>query len=113
MKQWMICLAGKAKLNLWLLLTLFLCAGTCLVAIHDLSNFDNVRYRLNCVCATADSAYRRGGSERLSMVLESIDQGLGIQPRLLDLSGRDLANGADRSAWLVYLQRRGVRLPAH
>ena len=111
MKQWIICQAGKAKLNLWLLLTLFLGAGTCLVAIHDVSNFDNVRYRLNCLCAAADSAYRRGGSQCLSMVLESIDQGLGIQPRLLDLRGRDLANGADRSAWLMTIEQRRFRFP--
>ena len=96
----MIAHARRAKLNLWLLLALFLGAGTCLVAIHDASNLGVVRYQMNTLCAAADSAYWRGGPQRLSLVLESIGQGLGIQPHLLDLRGRDLANGEDRSAWL-------------
>jgi signal transduction histidine kinase len=109
--NWMITHARKAKLNLWLLLTFFLGAGTFLAAIHDVSNFGIVRYQLNSFCATADSAYWHGGPQRLSLVLDSIGQGLGMQPHLLDLNGRDLANGADRSAWLLTIGKRRFPFP--
>jgi hypothetical protein len=44
-------------------------------------------------------------------VLDWIDQGLGIQPHLVDLRGRDLADGADRSAWLTAISRRRFPFP--
>jgi signal transduction histidine kinase len=109
--NWMITRARKAKLNLWLLLAFFLGAGTFLAAIHDASDFHAVRYEFNSLCATADSAYWRGGPQRLSLVLDWIDQGLGIQPHLLDLRGRDLADVADRSAWLTTISQRRFRFP--
>src|SRR5882757_3848648 len=100
---------AQAQLSLWVLLTSFLCAGIFLVALHDLSIFDVVRYRLNRLCETANSEYRLGGRQRLSLVMEWMVQGLGLHPRLLDSSGRDLANGEDRSSWLVPGNQR--RLP--
>src|SRR5258708_4952381 len=92
---------AQAQLSLWVLLTSFLCAGIFLVALHDLSMSDVVRYRINRLCETANSEYRLGGRQRLSLVMEWMDRGLGLHPRLLDSSGRDLANGEDRSVWLV------------
>lgn len=103
--------AGKARLNLWLLLTFFLGTGIFLAAIHDASNFGVVRHQLNSLCATADAAYWRGGSQRLSLLLLWIDQGLGIQPHLLDLRGHDLADGSDRSAWLTTTSQRRFPFP--
>ena len=102
--------AGQARLNLWLLLTLFLGAGIFLAAIHDASNFGVIRHQLNNLCAAADSAYWHGGPQGLSLLLWT-DRALGIQPHLLDLRGDDLADGSDRSAWLTTASQRRFPFP--
>ena len=97
-------------LNLWLLLVLFLCGGTCLVAVNALYVLQGMKLRLANVCEAARQAHRRGGSDELLSTAQLFEQGLGIRPYLLDRNGRDLATGEDRSL-LLSNAHDGASLP--
>ena len=87
-------------LSFWLLLVLFLCGGTCLVAVNVLYFLEMIKSRSTTLCESARMAYRRGGSEELSSMARCTELAVGIRPYLLDSAGRDLATGADQSALL-------------
>lgn len=91
---------AKRVASLWLLLVLFLCAGTCLVAMDVLVGLEMMKSRLTSLCESARAAYRRGGSPELSSMARFAEVAVGIRPHLLDSNGRDLADGADGSALL-------------
>jgi methyl-accepting chemotaxis protein len=90
----------KRILDSWLLLVLFLCGGTSLVAVNVLYVLEMMKFRLASICESARLAHQRGGSEELSSMARSIELGVGIRPYLLDSAGRDLATGEDQSALL-------------
>jgi signal transduction histidine kinase len=57
----------------------------------------------------AREAYESGGAPKLSAYLDKVDRHFQIEQHLTDASGRDLATGDDRSAWLT--QRQPQPLP--
>lgn len=91
---------ARIRLNLWFLLSFFVCLGAFLLALNEMANFNSMQYQLNGLCTSANAAFRNGGPERLSYFLEWMNEGLGLQLHLLDVTGKDLASGEDRSGWL-------------
>jgi signal transduction histidine kinase len=59
----------------------------------------------------AREAYESGGAPRLKAYLDRIDRHFQIEQHLTDASGRDLATGEDRSAWLTQPQPRPLPWP--
>src|SRR5580700_3013312 len=59
----------------------------------------------------AREAYETGGVPKLKAYLDRVDRHFQIDHHLTDASGRDLATGEDRSAWLTQPQLRPLPWP--
>jgi signal transduction histidine kinase len=59
----------------------------------------------------AREAYETGGVPKLKGYLDRVDRHFQIEHHLTDTSGRDLATGEDRSAWLTQRQARPLPWP--
>jgi len=59
----------------------------------------------------AREAYESGGVPKLKAYLDKVDRHFQIEQHLTDASGRDLATGEDRSAWLTLPQLRPLPWP--
>jgi two-component system sensor histidine kinase CpxA len=97
--------------SLWLLLVLFLCCGTGLVAVNSILMFGRFRGHLTEVCAAAYDAYERGGPDSLRSVLEGSSLGPGLRIHLLDSAGRDLATGQVETG--LVLQAKSSLVPPY
>jgi signal transduction histidine kinase len=86
--------------NLWLVLVLIVCLGTCVVAVNSWSLMRGMDSQSARLCDSASAAYRQDGAAELKSALEVLEQGVGIRVLLSDKNGRDLVSGEDVSGTL-------------
>jgi signal transduction histidine kinase len=101
---------ARPRLNLWLLLVLFLSLGTFFAAANVFRSLGRANARLldvaGSLCEVARTAYESGGRNQLSLMAGTLAR-LGAQPYLFDQDGTNLAGGENRSSLLAVRRTLG------
>jgi two-component system sensor histidine kinase CpxA len=91
---------SRPRLNLWLVLAIFLSLGVLIAAGFMMFDFgrrtDLIETMSPSVCEIAASSWERGGIDGLSSTTQTFAR-LGTRPYLFDTNGKNLAGGESRS----------------